>query len=118
MAGPSSPERCLAPREVVIVLGKCFFVQRPIRQSNQRTPYLFGDFSIYRYGWFRKRTITHLSAKEEFPMKKTFASLLLVALLVLVTAMPAFAGGDQVRGDNGQGDVNQHQVMDPPPFQP
>ncbi len=51
-------------------------------------------------------------------MKKTLASLLLVALLVLVTAMPAFAGGDQVRGDNGQGGVNQHQVMDPPPFQP
>ena len=51
-------------------------------------------------------------------MKKTLTSLLLVVVLVFVTAMPAFAGGDQVRGDNGQGDVNQHQVMDPPPFQP
>ena len=51
-------------------------------------------------------------------MKKTLASLLLIVLLVLVTALPAFAGGDQVRGDNGQGDVTQHQVMDPPPFQP
>ncbi len=51
-------------------------------------------------------------------MKKTFVHLLIVGLLLLITAMPAFAGGDQVRGDNGQGAVNQHQVMDPPPFQP
>ncbi len=51
-------------------------------------------------------------------MKKTFANLLIVALLLLATAMPALAGGDQVRGDNGQGGVNQHQVMEPPPFQP
>jgi len=62
---------------------------------------------------------THLfHYKEEFPMKKTFANLVIVALLLLATAMPALAGGDQVRGDNGQGGVNQHQVMDPPPFQP
>jgi hypothetical protein len=51
-------------------------------------------------------------------MKKTLASLLLVALLVLVTAMPAFAGGDQVRGDNAAGPATQVQIGNPPPFQP
>ncbi len=51
-------------------------------------------------------------------MRKTFASLLIVALLILATAVPAWAGGDQVRGENGQGSVNQVQVQDPPPFQP
>ncbi len=48
---------------------------------------------------------------------------LLVALLsvVLVTALmwsPVRAEGGKVRGDNGVGGVTQHQVMDPPPFQP
>jgi hypothetical protein len=51
-------------------------------------------------------------------MKKTLASLLLVAILSLVVALPAFAGGDQVRGENGQGTVTQVQVQNPPPFQP
>jgi len=51
-------------------------------------------------------------------MKKNIARVLIVTLLMLVTAMPVFAGGDQVRGDNGQGGVNQVQVQDPPPFQP
>ncbi len=51
-------------------------------------------------------------------MRKTFASLLIVALLIIATAVPAWAGGDQVRGENGQGSVNQLQVQDPPPFQP
>ncbi len=51
-------------------------------------------------------------------MRKTFASLLIVALLIIATAVPAWAGGDQVRGENGQGSVNQVQVQDPPPFQP
>lgn len=51
-------------------------------------------------------------------MKKTFASLLLFVILSLVVALPAFAGGDQVRGENGQGGVNQVQVQNPPPFQP
>jgi hypothetical protein len=51
-------------------------------------------------------------------MKKTLASVLIVALILLATALPALAGGDQVRGENGQGTVNQHQVQDPPPFQP
>jgi len=51
-------------------------------------------------------------------MKKTLASLLLVALLSLVVALPAFAEGGQVRGDNAQGSATQVQVQDPPPFQP
>jgi len=51
-------------------------------------------------------------------MKKIFIALLLALTLVIIIASPAFAGGDQVRGENGQGDVNQVQVMDPPPFQP
>ena len=51
-------------------------------------------------------------------MKKTFFVLLVVVALVIAATSMAFAGGDQVRGDNGQGAVNQVQVMDPPPFQP
>jgi len=51
-------------------------------------------------------------------MRKTFASLLIIALLIIATALPALAGGDQVRGENGQGSVNQVQVQNPPPFQP
>jgi hypothetical protein len=51
-------------------------------------------------------------------MRKTLVSLLIVGLLVLITAIPALAGGDQVRGDNAQGSANQVQVQDPPPCQP
>ena len=51
-------------------------------------------------------------------MKKTLVSLFIVVLLSLVVALPAFAGGGQVRGENGQGGVNQVQVQNPPPFQP
>jgi len=51
-------------------------------------------------------------------MSKAIVRLLIIGLLLVVTAMPALAGGDKVRGDNGQGDVHQVQVMDPPPFQP
>ncbi len=51
-------------------------------------------------------------------MKKTLINLLIAVLLILATALPAFASGGQVRGDNAQGSANQHQVMDPPPFQP
>jgi hypothetical protein len=57
-------------------------------------------------------------SKEEFPMKKTFTTLLIVALFLLLTALPALAEGGQVRGDNAQGSANQVQVQDPPPFQP
>jgi hypothetical protein len=58
------------------------------------------------------------SAQEDFPMKKTLTSLFIVVLLSLVVALPAFAEGGQVRGENGQGGVNQVQVQNPPPFQP
>jgi hypothetical protein len=51
-------------------------------------------------------------------MRKTFVTLLIVGLLVLITALPALAGGDQVRGDKAQGAAGQVQVQDPPPFQP
>jgi len=44
--------------------------------------------------------------------------LAITIVLVLAVTIPALAGGDKVRGDNGQGQVNQHQVQDPPPFQP
>jgi hypothetical protein len=51
-------------------------------------------------------------------MKKMFISLLIVIAVSLAVALPALAGGDQVRGDNGQGAVTQVQVQNPPPFQP
>ena len=56
-------------------------------------------------------------------MKVSLKEKLLVALLsvVLVSALmwsPVSAEGGKVRGDNGVGGVTQHQVMDPPPFQP
>ncbi len=51
-------------------------------------------------------------------MKKAMFALLIVAALCVFTTSVAFAGGDQVRGELGQGDVNQVQVQDPPPFNP
>jgi hypothetical protein len=51
-------------------------------------------------------------------MNKVLIALLLVVAVSALTVSPAFASGDQVRGDNGQGTVNQVQVQDPPPFQP
>ena len=51
-------------------------------------------------------------------MYKAIVRILIVGLLLVMTAMPALAGGDKVRGDLGQGDVNQVQIQDPPPFQP
>ena len=50
-------------------------------------------------------------------MKKAIFVILIVVALVISTTVTVFAGGDQVRGDNGQGAVNQVQVQDPPPFQ-
>ena len=49
-------------------------------------------------------------------MKKTLTSLLIVALILLIMAMPAFAGGGQVRGDNALGSANQVQVQIHPRF--
>jgi hypothetical protein len=51
-------------------------------------------------------------------MKKIILALVIVLVFSLAIAVPVAAAGGQVRGDNGQGAVNQQQVMDPPPFQP
>lgn len=52
-------------------------------------------------------------------MKKKFiTTLVLVVMIMLAFTTPAFASGGQVRGDEGQGSVNQVQHQDPPPFQP
>ena len=50
-------------------------------------------------------------------MKKVTMALL-AALLFALAVSTAWAGGGQVRGENGQGAVNQVQVQNPPPFQP
>ena len=42
---------------------------------------------------------------------------IVVAVTVNITSS-ALAGGEKVRGENGQGAVHQVQVQDPPPFQP
>lgn len=51
-------------------------------------------------------------------MKKAFIIAVLVLVVTACLSSSAMAGGDKVRGENGQGGVNQVQVMDPPPFQP
>jgi len=51
-------------------------------------------------------------------MKKLALILVVVIVLTISVTSSAFAGGDQVRGEKGEGDVNQVQVQDPPPFQP
>jgi hypothetical protein len=51
-------------------------------------------------------------------MKRIALILVLVIILTLSITSSALAAGGKVRGDNGQGDVNQVQVQDPPPFQP
>ena len=50
-------------------------------------------------------------------MKWMVPVLMVVVALLIATTSGVFAGGDQVRGENGQGFVNQVQVQDPPPFQ-
>ena len=51
-------------------------------------------------------------------MRKALISALLVTAIFIAATAPAYAGGDKVRGESGQGSVNQEQVQDPPPFQP
>ncbi len=51
-------------------------------------------------------------------MKRLSLTVMMVVALLMATVAPASAGGDKVRGDNGQGSVTQVQVMNPPPFQP
>ena len=54
-------------------------------------------------------------------MKKLFLVILAVTAVFVLVASPAFAGGGQNcetnRGDGGQGEVNQVQIQEPPPFQ-
>jgi hypothetical protein len=50
-------------------------------------------------------------------MKRLIFVMLIVAALSILATSPVFAGGDKVRGDKGQGEVNQVQVQEPPPFQ-
>ncbi|MBN2240336.1 MAG: hypothetical protein JW712_11235 [Dehalococcoidales bacterium] len=49
-------------------------------------------------------------------MKKALIIIAVVLLVMASLSTTAMAGGDKVRGDNGQGDVNQVQIQDPPPF--
>lgn len=51
-------------------------------------------------------------------MKRFFAFFAAVVLAVLMLSTAAFAGADKVRGEKGDGSVNQVQKMDPPPFEP
>ena len=51
-------------------------------------------------------------------MKRAVLALILVIMFVLWLAYPAIASGDKVRGDKGQGCINQIQEQDPLPFQP
>ena len=51
-------------------------------------------------------------------MKRIALTFIAVIVLTLSITVPAFASGDKVRGEKGEGDVRQFQVMDPPPFQP
>ena len=58
------------------------------------------------------------SDKEQTLMRDAILGLLLAMSILIAAASPVYAGGDQVRGDGGQGTVHQVQVQDPPPFQP
>ena len=48
--------------------------------------------------------------------KAVFTILIVVGALFILTTSAVSAGGDQVRGEKGQGSVNQVQDQDPPPF--
>ena len=51
-------------------------------------------------------------------MKRLALVLIIVVAVTVSIASSSLAGGGKVRGENGQGTVNQVQVQDPPPFQP
>ncbi len=51
-------------------------------------------------------------------MKKTLLVVVIVLLVTAVISSTALASGGKIRGENGQGAVNQVQVENPPPFQP
>jgi len=50
-------------------------------------------------------------------MKNKIFALIIVAILLISSISTAFAGGGKVMGGSGQGEVNQVQIQDPPPFQ-
>ena len=50
-------------------------------------------------------------------MRKVALVLVVVVAIAVSMTSSALAGGDKVRGENGQGAVNQVQVQDPLPFQ-
>lgn len=50
-------------------------------------------------------------------MKKLLIITAIVILVLASLSTTALAGGGKVRGENGEGSVNQVQVQDPPPFQ-
>jgi len=50
-------------------------------------------------------------------IKKKVIALLFSTALFIASISPVFAGGYQVRAENGQGPVIQEQVQNPPPFQ-
>jgi len=50
-------------------------------------------------------------------MRKVALVLVVVVAIAVSMTSSALAGGGKVRGENGQGAVNQVQVQDPPPFQ-
>jgi hypothetical protein len=85
-------------------------------------PYLKDGISVYLASAIKPRNFLWRPARSFTPgatlMKKILGNLLIAALLILLTALPALAEGGQVRGDNAQGAANQVQVQDPPPFQP
>lgn len=51
-------------------------------------------------------------------MKRKLLIMMLVITLLIASTFYVFAGGDKVLGSKGIGNVNQYQVMDPPPFNP
>ncbi len=42
--------------------------------------------------------------------------LISVVILIVVSSVNVFAGGGKVRGDYGEGETNQEQIMGPWPF--
>ena len=58
-----------------------------------------------------------MTTRERRVIVRKRIAVLLACLLLVGSVSPALAGGDKVRGENGQGAVNQVQEQDPAPFQ-
>jgi hypothetical protein len=65
-----------------------------------------------------KCRIGHVLVYREDQVRRLALALVIVVAVTVSITSPALAGGGKVRGENGQGAVNQVQVQDPPPFQP